>query len=87
MTPDHWELVGFFSGMLSLWAGIILGVQKHMNEKSVRKLEREFLEHCAKLPVEYVRKEDQIRQEVVINAKLDALAAKIDRMGVKDERD
>jgi len=31
-----------------------------------------------------VRKEDAIRQELVINAKLDALAMKIDRMGAKE---
>lgn len=87
MSAESWQLIGIFSGLLTLWAGFILGVQKWMNEKSVRRLEREFLEHCAKLPLEYVRKEDAIRQEVVINAKLDALAMKIDRIGAKDERD
>ena len=30
------------------------------------------------MPVHYVRREDAIRSETVINAKLDALAAKID---------
>jgi hypothetical protein len=49
-----------------------------------RTVERELLELKAALPLEYVRREDGIRQEVVIHAKLDALAAKIDalRLGV-----
>lgn len=45
-----------------------------------RKVERELLQLKADLPVHYVRKEDAIRQEVVIHAKLDALAEKIDAL-------
>ena len=47
-----------------------------------RTVERELLELKAALPLEYVRREDGIRQEVVIHAKLDALAAKIDALRV-----
>jgi flagellar biosynthesis/type III secretory pathway M-ring protein FliF/YscJ len=49
-----------------------------------RQVERELLKLKADLPLHYVRKEDAIRQEVVIHAKLDALADKIDalKMGV-----
>jgi len=43
-------------------------------------LERSFMELKAALPKEYVRKEDYIRSEVVYNAKLDAIASKIDRL-------
>lgn len=46
-----------------------------------QRIERELLELKADLPTEYVRREDNIRQEVVINAKLDALAEKIDIFG------
>lgn len=45
-----------------------------------RIVERELLELKAKLPIEYVRREDGIRQEVVIHSKLDALAQKIDAL-------
>lgn len=51
------------------------------NEAEARewqRVERELLDLKANLPMEYVRREDAIRQEVVINAKLDALAEKID---------
>lgn len=49
-----------------------------------RTVERELLQLKADLPVQYMRREDAIRQEVVIHAKLDALATKIDALrGVK----
>ena len=43
-----------------------------------QKREREILQLRIDLPLEYVRREDAIRQETVITAKLDTLAAKID---------
>lgn len=45
-----------------------------------RQVERELLQLKAALPLDYQRREDTIRQEVVIHAKLDALAAKIDAL-------
>ena len=47
-------------------------------EQQQHALERDVLELKADLPVNYVRREDAIRSETVINAKLDAVAAKID---------
>jgi len=47
-----------------------------------RTVERELLELKAALPLQYLRREDAIRQEVVIHSKLDALAAKIDALRV-----
>ena len=46
----------------------------------LRNLERELLELKIQLPTAYVRREDQIRQDTVINAKLDALWKKIDKI-------
>lgn len=45
-----------------------------------RNLERDMLEFKALMPLEYVRREDSIRAEVVFHAKLDAVAAKIDAL-------
>lgn len=45
-----------------------------------QRLDRDLLQLRADLPIQYVRREDWIRQEVTINAKLDALAAKIDTL-------
>ena len=41
-----------------------------------RKLERDFLTFKAELPVHYVRREDYVRGQATIEAKLDAIAAK-----------
>jgi|GEM_PF-286229 len=49
-------------------------------EKAIKTREREILELRADLPLQYVRREDAIRQETVINAKLDMLSAKIDNL-------
>jgi hypothetical protein len=43
--------------------------------------ERSILRLRAELPLEYVRREDYIRGQTIIEAKLDALAAKIDKGG------
>ncbi|EAP7476069.1 hypothetical protein EKP32_24375, partial [Salmonella enterica] len=43
-------------------------------------LEREFLEFKARLPVDYVRREDYIRGQTVIEAKLDAVYEKLDNV-------
>lgn len=51
------------------------------------RVERELLKMQADLPREYVRREDHIRFETVINAKLDALGAKIDLTNAYQKKD
>jgi hypothetical protein len=46
--------------------------------EQLRKFEREFLEFQRDLPVLYVRREDYIRGQTVIEAKLDALYSKVE---------
>lgn len=43
-----------------------------------RNLERDLMDLKAELPKEFVRREDAIREQTVIHAKFDSLAAKID---------
>ena len=43
-----------------------------------QRVEREFLRFQAELPVHYVRREDYIRGQSVIEAKLDGLATKLE---------
>lgn len=47
-------------------------------DRGQRNLERDFLGFKAELPVNYVRREDAIREQTIINAKLDALAVRLD---------
>jgi hypothetical protein len=49
--------------------------------------EREILQLRCDLPIEYVRREDSIRQETVMTAKMDALAAKIDALRAEQLRE
>lgn len=46
-------------------------------EKDYRELHTAFLKHLAELPEKYMRREDHIRFETVITAKLDALNAEM----------
>ena len=46
-------------------------------------LERDFLTWKAELPVQYVRREDYVRNQTIIEAKLDAVALKIENLQLK----
>ncbi|MBP6543214.1 MAG: hypothetical protein KA265_11530 [Piscinibacter sp.] len=48
-----------------------------------QRLERELMQMRAEMPVQYVRHEDYVRNQSVIEAKLDALYAKIELMLVQ----
>jgi chromosome segregation ATPase len=49
-------------------------------QEELRRVDREILNLRVELSEKYVRREDAIREQVVINAKLDALAAKLDNI-------
>ncbi|ECO4186710.1 hypothetical protein FYD92_06260 [Salmonella enterica] len=55
-----------------------LEVARKESESGWSRLEREFLEFRADMPLNYVRREDYIRGQTVIEAKLDALYNKIE---------
>lgn len=55
--------------------------------ENYRRIEREFAALRIELPREYVRREDHIRFETVINAKLDALNARFDIMLERNKKD
>jgi hypothetical protein len=72
-----WSLIilGVLRSMLTRNAEILearIEEVKRISEQN-QGLERQFLELKADLPLNYVRKEDFIRHEVVINTKLDRL--------------
>lgn len=53
------------------------------NGDALMSLEREFLRWQADLPIHYVRREDYVRGQVVIEAKLDALYNKLEVVQLK----
>jgi len=48
-----------------------------------QRLERDFLGWKAELPIQYVRREDYVRNQTVIEAKLDGLALRIENQFLK----
>jgi hypothetical protein len=61
---------------------------QHLNEErrnanALQALERDFLRWQADLPVQYVRREDYVRGQVIIEAKLDGLYNKLEVVQLK----
>jgi len=51
-----------------------------------REFERELLQLKADLPLHYVRREDYVRNQTIIEAKLDALALKLENIQLQGNR-
>lgn len=58
-------------------------VEERKNSVAVQALERDFLNWKADLPVQYVRREDYVRGQVIIEAKLDGLYNKLEVVQLK----
>ncbi len=52
--------------------------------QGLQQLEKDFLVWKADLPLQYVRREDYVRNQTVLEAKLDALAVRIDNMKLRE---
>ncbi len=52
----------------------------------VQKLEKDFLRFQADLPLQYVRREDYVRNQTVLEAKLDALAVRIENLMLQNAK-
>ncbi|MDT4802769.1 hypothetical protein FQZ97_787060 [compost metagenome] len=60
--------------------------RQDQDREAVQQLERAFLRFQAELPLEYVRREDWVRGQSVIEAKLDGLALKFENILLKGVR-
>lgn len=76
-------LAGAFYGLvrLLLWQ-FARGIERSIelirgDSQKWNDLERRFLTHLAELPVHYVRREDYVRGQTIIEAKLDAIAGEL----------
>lgn len=58
-------------------------IDERKTSAQVVSLERDFLTWKAELPVQYVRREDYVRNQTIIEAKLDAVALKIENLQLK----
>lgn len=60
--------------------------QQDKDADVVSQLEKTFLRWQAELPLHYVRREDYVRNQTVIEAKLDALASKLEVIQINGAR-
>lgn len=74
-ASKHWE--DNFAKLLA---------RQEKDAEALRQLEKSFLRWQAELPVEYVRREDWVRGQAVIEAKLDGLALKFENLLLKGAR-
>lgn len=56
----------------------VLQKAREAEAQGITNLEREFMHFKADLPLHYVRREDYVRGQSIVEAKLDGLATKID---------
>lgn len=86
------SLLAGFSGIIFTAGKLIAGqFERRINERfdlieraradetaGISALERDFMRFQAELPVQYVRREDYVRGQSIVEAKLDGLASKLD---------
>ena len=86
IQADFWHLVGLLLGFIGTLAtfGLMLirQIDARIEHQSARinRLEAALNETHVKLPLEYQRREDTIRFETLLNAKLDAISTRIERL-------
>lgn len=54
--------------------------------QGLQQLEKDFLIWKADLPIQYVRREDYVRNQTVIEAKLDAVAVRIENWQLREAK-
>lgn len=86
---DFWHigalLLGFI-GVLATFGQILLAqMDKRIDHHAdrIKALEQDLSDHKTRLPLEYQRREDSIRFETTLNAKLDATYGRIERLSEK----
>lgn len=99
VTFELWQLItlglslaGAFAALGRLMmAQFVRGLERSIGQIKAdsskwHELELRFYQHLAELPVAYVRREDYVRGQTVLEAKLDAIAAELKSVQIKGER-
>lgn len=95
LSVELWQLVSLLLTLSALLAGfgklLLAQIQRSLDQRfrAVEKqagewqaLERSFLRFQADMAVQYVRREDYVRGQSVIEAKLDAIASELKRVQI-----
>lgn len=88
-------LAAFVTGLWRVGKWLVASVEKRIDDRfsvlaadsrAWRAVERDLMELRAELPNQYVRREDYIRGQSVVEAKLDAVAAKLEVVQMQGAR-
>lgn len=93
ITVEFWHIVTMLLSYIGVLIGfskyMFAQIDKRLQNKSDRidaavahaqRLEKELADHKARMPLEYQRREDAIRFETILNAKLDSIGGRIERL-------
>lgn len=96
---ELWQLISLImagcGALATLGKVLLMQIDKRLEQRfgiverdieNWRRLEREFQELRVDLPLQYVRREDYVRNQTVIEAKLDALALKLENIMLRGSR-
>lgn len=96
IAVDFWQLVGLLVAFMGCVAGfgklLLAQVERRLDQRFAalektgaewQRLERELLTLKADLPLHYVRREDYVRGQSIIEAKLDGLAVKFENVRLR----
>jgi len=98
-SVELWQVVSLLLTLVGLLATfgkvLLVQIQKSLDQRfravetqaaSWQDLERDFLRFQADMAVQYVRREDYVRGQSVIEAKLDAIAGELKRVQIDGAR-
>lgn len=98
LQVEFWQLATLLVSFISFAAAagklLLRQVEKRLDARfkaldaasqEWRRLEREWLEWRADLPLQYVRREDYVRNQTVIEAKIDAIAVRIENWQLREK--
>lgn len=95
---EFWQLISLLLAFFGFVAGgaklLLRQVEKRLDTRfstieeaatEWRRLEREWLNWKAELPLQYVRREDYVRNQTVIEAKIDAIAVRLENWQLREK--
>lgn len=95
---DFWQMVGLLIAFITCIFGfgrLLLAQFEHRLDQRFgalekagaewQRIEREMLTFKADLPLQYVRREDYVRNQTIIEAKIDALAVRIENLKLRGQ--
>lgn len=95
---EFWQIIAVFGAMVTCTFGfgrlLLTQFERRLTERFAslekqgdewQRLERDWLSFKADLPIQYVRREDYVRNQTVIEAKIDAIAMRLENWQLRGQ--